>query len=65
VEDLGGQIDLEMQELSQLVFQNGGGISRVTKQTFFHVVKSFYYAAHCLPETMDTHISKVLFEHVV
>uniref|UniRef100_A0ACD5Y4R1 Uncharacterized protein n=1 Tax=Avena sativa TaxID=4498 RepID=A0ACD5Y4R1_AVESA len=64
-EDSNHRVDLEMKELTRRVLQGGGGISEVTRQTFLHVVKSFYYVAHCSPETVDSHISKVIFEDVV
>uniref|UniRef100_A0A8I6WF07 Terpene synthase metal-binding domain-containing protein n=1 Tax=Hordeum vulgare subsp. vulgare TaxID=112509 RepID=A0A8I6WF07_HORVV len=41
-EDFDRQVDLEMQELSWRVHQGCHGIDRETRQTFLHVVKSFY-----------------------
>ncbi|TKW32144.1 hypothetical protein SEVIR_2G150600v4 [Setaria viridis] len=59
------QVDLEMKELAQSVLQSCDSIDRVTRQTFLHVAKSYYYASYCSTETIDSHISKVLFEDVV
>ncbi|KAM3373211.1 hypothetical protein ACQJBY_019919 [Aegilops geniculata] len=64
-EDLHRQVDLEMQELSWRVHQGCHGINRETRQTFLNVVKSFYYSAHCSPETVDSHIAKVIFQDVI
>jgi len=64
-ENLEQQVDQEMQELAQCVFQSCDAISRVTKQTFLHVTRSYCYVAHSSPETIDSHISKVIFEDVV
>jgi ent-copalyl diphosphate synthase len=65
VEILDGPVDEEMQELAQRVFQISDPMNRVTKQTFLHVARSYCYVAHCSPETIDSHISKVLFEEVI
>nr|E2IHE0.1 RecName: Full=Copal-8-ol diphosphate hydratase, chloroplastic; AltName: Full=Copal-8-ol diphosphate synthase; Short=CcCLS; Flags: Precursor [Cistus creticus subsp. creticus]ADJ93862.1 copal-8-ol diphosphate synthase [Cistus creticus subsp. creticus] len=60
------KIEIAMQELVQLVHQNSSDdISMDLKQTFFAVVRSFYYAAHCDRGTINSHIVKVLFESVV
>lgn len=60
------KIEIAMQELVQLVHQNSSDdISTDSKQTFFAVVRSFYYAAHCDQGTINSHIVKVLFESVV
>jgi ent-copalyl diphosphate synthase len=64
-ENLEQQVDQEMQELAQCVFKSRDAISRVTKQTFLHVTRSYCYVAHSSPETIDSHISKVIFEDVV
>ena len=64
-EGLHRQVDLEMQELSWRVHQGCHGINRETRQTFLNVVKSFYYSAHCSPETVDSHIAKVIFQDVI
>lgn len=58
-------IDSQMQELVQCVLQRSDGPDNQTKQTFLSVVKSYYYAAHCTPTTLNSHITKVLFERVV
>ncbi|KDP21454.1 hypothetical protein JCGZ_21925 [Jatropha curcas] len=59
------EIESDMQELTQLVLQNSSdGMDSNIKQTFFTVVKSFYYTAVCDPGTINYHISKVLFEKV-
>ncbi|KAL6634599.1 hypothetical protein ACP70R_027270 [Stipagrostis hirtigluma subsp. patula] len=64
-ENLDRQVDLEMQELAQCVLQNCNSTNKVARQTFLHVTKSYYYVSHCSPETIDSHISKVIFEDVV
>ncbi|CAO2046274.1 unnamed protein product [Urochloa humidicola] len=64
-ENLDGQGDQEMQELAQRVSQTSSAMDRVTKQTFLHVARSYCYVAHCSPETIDSHISRVLFEEVI
>ncbi|XP_025792139.1 ent-copalyl diphosphate synthase 2-like [Panicum hallii] len=64
-ENLEQQVDQEMQELAQCVFQSCDTISKLTKQTFLHVTRSYCYVAHSSPETIVSHISKVIFEDVV
>ncbi|KAL6899273.1 hypothetical protein ACP4OV_005931 [Aristida adscensionis] len=59
------QVDLEMQELAHCVLQSCNSVNRVTRKTFLHVAKSYYYVAHCSPETIRGHISKVIFEDVI
>ncbi|KAI3678921.1 hypothetical protein L6452_38225 [Arctium lappa] len=55
-----------MQELVQLVFSNSpDDLDRDLKQTFLTVVKTFYYKTYFDPETINVHISKVLFENVI
>ncbi|CAN6232114.1 unnamed protein product [Urochloa humidicola] len=63
-DNLDQKVDLEMKELAQCVLQDCNSIDRVTRQTFLHVVKSYYYVAYCSPETIYNHVSKVLFEDV-
>ncbi|XP_043693287.1 (-)-kolavenyl diphosphate synthase TPS28, chloroplastic-like [Telopea speciosissima] len=58
------QIDPLMQEMVQLVLRNSDGIDPEVKRAFLTVAKSFYYAAHCNPATINHHISKVLFQSV-
>jgi hypothetical protein len=53
-----------MQELAQCVLQSCDSMDRVTRQTFLHVAKSYYYSSYCSTETIDSHISKVIFEDV-
>lgn len=65
IDELDRQVGFEMQELAQCVFQSCSSINRVTRQTFLHVTKSYYYVALCSPETIEHHISKVIFEDVV
>ncbi|MCD9559421.1 Copal-8-ol diphosphate hydratase, chloroplastic [Datura stramonium] len=55
-------IEFHMQALVKLVFSNN--INQDIKQTFFAVVKTFYYTAHVSEETINHHISKVLFQQV-
>nr|G3CCC0.1 RecName: Full=Copal-8-ol diphosphate hydratase, chloroplastic; AltName: Full=8-hydroxy-copalyl diphosphate synthase; Flags: Precursor [Nicotiana tabacum]CCD33018.1 8-hydroxy-copalyl diphosphate synthase [Nicotiana tabacum] len=58
-------IELDMQALVKLVFGNtSSNINQDIKQTFFAVVKTFYYSAHVSEEIMNFHISKVLFQQV-
>lgn len=64
-DDIDRQVDMEMKELSWRIHQGCHGLNRDTKQTFLHVVKSLYYAAHCSPETIDSHIAKVIFQGVL
>ncbi|KAJ1433078.1 Terpenoid cyclases/protein prenyltransferase alpha-alpha toroid [Sesbania bispinosa] len=61
------EIESEMQELVQLVLQNSSsnGIQCNIKNLFLMVAKSFYYAAYFDPETIKSHIEKVLFQKVV
>ncbi|KAM0857064.1 hypothetical protein ACQ4PT_048739 [Festuca glaucescens] len=63
--DSNRQVDLQMKELARCVLKGDSGINEPTRHTFLHVVKSFYYVAHCSPETVDSHISKVMFEDVI
>ncbi|XP_058008087.1 ent-copalyl diphosphate synthase 1-like [Hevea brasiliensis] len=57
------EIEGDMQELVKLVLQKSSeGMDSNIKETFFTVVKSFYYPAICDPGTISYHISKVLFE---
>lgn len=53
-------IEFHMQALVKLVFSNTS--SNNINQTFFAVVKTFYYTAHVSEETINHHISKVLFQ---
>ncbi|CAM0878124.1 unnamed protein product [Alopecurus aequalis] len=64
-EDIDWHINLEMKELSWRILRGCHGINRDTKRTFLHVVKSFYYNAHCSTEIVDSHIAKVIFEDVI
>ncbi|KAJ4967918.1 hypothetical protein NE237_014619 [Protea cynaroides] len=57
-------IEPVMQELVQLVLGNSDGIDPDIKRPFLTVAKSFYYAAHCTPDIINHHITKVLFENV-
>lgn len=54
-----------MQELVQLVLQNSSdGLPSNIKNSFLIVAKSFNYAAYRDPETINSHIEKVLFQKV-
>ncbi|KAK7336755.1 hypothetical protein VNO77_17302 [Canavalia gladiata] len=60
------QIESDMQELVQLVLQNtSDGLHSNIKNSFFTVARSFYYAAYCDPETINSHVKKVLFQEVI
>ncbi|XP_054814368.1 ent-copalyl diphosphate synthase 5-like [Prosopis cineraria] len=58
------EIGQKMQELVQLVLSNSNGMDINMKKTFLTVTKSFYYVAHTDPETVKSHIEKVLFERI-
>ncbi|KAF9601572.1 hypothetical protein IFM89_020428 [Coptis chinensis] len=58
-------IESDMQELVQTVVRNSDGINSEIKQIFLTVAKSFFYIVYCPLETMDHHISEVLFKRVV
>ncbi|KAI3889447.1 hypothetical protein MKX03_009978, partial [Papaver bracteatum] len=59
-------IESHMQEFIKCAFQRSDNvIDHEIKQTFLMVVKSYFYVKHCLPATIDFHITKVLFEKVV
>ena len=58
------EIETQMQELVQCVLQRSDGLCSVTKQTFLTIAKSYYYAAHCTPTTLSSHITKVLYQRV-
>jgi ent-copalyl diphosphate synthase len=60
------EIQSKMEELVELVVcASSNDIDSDIKQTFLAVAKSYYYAAHFAPATIDAHIAKVLFERVV
>nr|XP_017190983.2 ent-copalyl diphosphate synthase, chloroplastic-like isoform X3 [Malus domestica] len=60
------EIESDMQQLVQMVLQKPlHGAESSTKQTFFIVARSFYYCAYSDPETINHHITKVLFERVI
>ncbi|KVH94375.1 Terpene synthase, metal-binding domain-containing protein [Cynara cardunculus var. scolymus] len=55
-----------MQELVQLVLSNSpDDLDQDLKQTFLSVAKTFYYKTYFDQETINVHISKVLFENVI
>ncbi|KAK4729237.1 hypothetical protein R3W88_022225 [Solanum pinnatisectum] len=56
-------IEFYMQALVKLVFSNtsSNNINQDIKQTFFAVVKTFYYTAHVSEDTINHHISKLKF----
>ncbi|THU71041.1 hypothetical protein C4D60_Mb08t31350 [Musa balbisiana] len=57
-------VEAEMQELALCVLQTSDDVNHLTKKTFLLVAKSFYYAAHCSPAALRSHISEVLFKPV-
>ncbi|KAL2544635.1 Ent-copalyl diphosphate synthase [Forsythia ovata] len=59
------EIERDMQALVELVFCESNVVNKNVNQTFLMVAKTYYYGAYCSPETIDFHISKVLFERVV
>ncbi|XP_028799729.1 ent-copalyl diphosphate synthase, chloroplastic-like [Neltuma alba] len=58
------EIGEKMQELVQLVLSSNG-MDLNMKKTFLTVTKTFYYAAHTHPQTVSSHIEKVLFQRVM
>ncbi|CAI9107828.1 OLC1v1007296C3 [Oldenlandia corymbosa var. corymbosa] len=59
-------IDSDMQVLVELVLTNSpGDLDADTKNTFLTVAKSYYYTAHCNPQTINSHIAKVLFDRMI
>ncbi|KAI3682551.1 hypothetical protein L1987_82607 [Smallanthus sonchifolius] len=59
-------MESKMQELVQLVLcDSPNDLDTNSKQTFLTVAKTFYYRALFDPETINQHISKVLFENVI
>ncbi|KAL8063600.1 hypothetical protein ABFX02_01G036900 [Erythranthe guttata] len=67
VERTKSEIDKDMQLLLKLVLHPNSScnLSKDVKQTFFVVVRAFYYKAYFATEQIDSHISKVLFQQVV
>ncbi|KAH1070174.1 hypothetical protein GYH30_007333 [Glycine max] len=60
------QIESDMQELVQLVLQNSSdGVHTNVKNSFLTVAKGIYYGSYCDPETINSHIEKVLFQKVM
>ncbi|XP_020548867.1 copal-8-ol diphosphate hydratase, chloroplastic-like [Sesamum indicum] len=55
------EIEKEMQKLVQLVYEEPTGINKGIKQTFLLVAKALYYDAYFPAQTVDSHMSKVLF----
>ncbi|KAL2227273.1 UNVERIFIED_CONTAM: Ent-copalyl diphosphate synthase 2 [Sesamum indicum] len=55
------EIEKEMQKLVQLVYEEPTGINQGIKQTFLLVAKALYYDAYFPAQTVDSHMSKVLF----
>ncbi|KAK4385189.1 Peregrinol diphosphate synthase TPS1, chloroplastic [Sesamum angolense] len=51
----------DMQKLVQLVHEETTGIDKDIKQTFLLVAKALYYDAYFPAQTVDIHMSKVLF----
>ncbi|XP_028799728.1 ent-copalyl diphosphate synthase, chloroplastic-like [Neltuma alba] len=58
------EIGVKMQEQVQLVLSSNG-MDLNMKKTFLTVTRGFYYAAHTDPQTVNSHIQKVLFQRVV
>ncbi|KAG8375379.1 hypothetical protein BUALT_Bualt10G0093900 [Buddleja alternifolia] len=59
------EIEEDMQRLMELVLkETNSGINSDIKQTFLLVAKAFYYTAYFSAETIELHITKVLFEPV-
>ncbi|KAI7743734.1 hypothetical protein M8C21_017703, partial [Ambrosia artemisiifolia] len=59
------EIESKMQELVQIVLSNSpNDLEPELKQTFLSVAKTYYYRAFYDPETINRHISKVLFTNV-
>ncbi|KAI3762755.1 hypothetical protein L1987_53196 [Smallanthus sonchifolius] len=63
---IGYHIESKMKELVQLVLcDSPEDIDPDLKQMFLIVAKTFYYRAYFDPESINIHISKVLFENVI
>ncbi|CAA3018360.1 Copal-8-ol diphosphate hydratase, partial [Olea europaea subsp. europaea] len=59
------EIECDIQTLVELVICTSDAVNKTIKQSFLMVAKTFYYMAYFSEETVDVHISKVLFERVV
>ncbi|KAH6796582.1 hypothetical protein C2S52_021136 [Perilla frutescens var. hirtella] len=59
------QIGAGMQDLVKLVFtKSAEDLDSLTKQSFFTIARSFYYAAYCDAGAINSHIDKVLFQKI-
>ncbi|KAH1078003.1 hypothetical protein GLYMA_19G156800v4 [Glycine max] len=46
-------------------FESSNGMHTNVKNSFLTVAKGFYYGAYCDPETINSHVEKVLFQKVM
>nr|AJT55221.1 copalyl diphosphate synthase 3 [Andrographis paniculata] len=58
------EIESSMQQLAKLVLKKSS-MDSALKKNFLTVARSFYYRSYFGPETINSHIDKVLFERVL
>ncbi|CAI9755594.1 unnamed protein product [Fraxinus pennsylvanica] len=59
------ETECDMQTLVELVICKSDAVNKNIKQSFLMVAKTYYYMAYFSADTVEFHISKVLFERVV
>lgn len=55
------EVNSDMQMLVEMVLHLG---KSWMKRIVLEIAKGFYYSAYCSPETIDSHLAKVLFQRV-